>query len=331
MRRTIHHLDGRRFGVCLLVLACGGLAESRAQDRPGSDSPAGDAADPQPDERIGCRGSVTDTSNPTALHLEGTVGRAPVRMTVIYGKEQAAGVYYYRAHRQALVLRGGITPARVLALTETATAAGGEDTRPTGRLELRLNGAHADGAWTSVDGARTVPVTLRQVAAESCDWRGPWRRYRPPGSSITFEHPAGWIAFSSGAERELACAGPASLDVPGAGIDVRHGKGRPHPTHFALIRGRWHADPPVACFENPPVPPEDPDRECVPATVVRRQGLQIMLGDRSIDLFCAAGGRYGRAERDQFLILRGREWMEIDAPTDLGERILQSISAAEAP
>src|SRR5688572_6755371 len=123
------------------------------------------------------------------------------------------GVYYYERFKQPIVMTSEPAPNGYLALGECEPC--DAPAAPHHRLLLKVDSPDAPtltGTWTSADGTRTLPVTLRRVGEFVTD--APITRlqkFTDPRWPIEFMYPAGW--FVSVTSRELLVQSPDPEDM----------------------------------------------------------------------------------------------------------------------
>jgi len=147
--------------------------------------------------------------------LEGTVGRAPVRMFVGPGgfplpDGHIWGAYFYTRAWEFIPLDGERLASGVIRVYE------GDPTLPQksrAHLDMTLDSTGADGTWTSADGARKLPVELHKIAKPPLfkDAMAHPKTFADPNWPITFTYPDTWSLKNSGTS--LVVQSPDPFDM----------------------------------------------------------------------------------------------------------------------
>ena len=177
-------------------------------------------------------GSIAHAQPLDPTWLEGTIGGQKVRMYLESARpdtETVFGIYYYERYGEPIVLASVASSAGSLVFNECDAC---DDLSGVPRLVLEMGRAGAlrvRGTWTSADGRRTLPVSLRRVGDFVTSVPvSDLRRFADTRWPITFMYPAGW--FVSVTPYELSVRPPDPEEMVWRNeLRCEQGRGLPAP------------------------------------------------------------------------------------------------------
>lgn len=128
---------------------------------------------------------ATSLAGGETVAFRGTLGDLPIRMSLTQHEGKIGGFYLYESRFVPIALDGTIQPSRRVRLADT------EHPQRPEKFEGRISGSRFLGTWTSADGKKKQPFSLRQDGRPTAA-PATWKRFRGPRWPVSFRIPAGW-------------------------------------------------------------------------------------------------------------------------------------------
>lgn len=248
--------------------------------------------------------------------LVGTIGGG-LRVHMFIGEPGAPkksglwGTYFYDAHWEPIPLEGAVLPTGDYEFWE-----GDPSTPPDARARFTLHfGSVVTGTWR--DGTRTLPIRLTRTAqpAPFKDAIRHARRFADPRWPFTFKYPDGWMLRVDDTDLLLRSPDPEDMLYQnelacqrGHGVPAPPPPGEP-PRPFAETSSFYRtASGWVVADGNLMQDCQDRDSDCAHASVRQSGNLIIVSADVGYRAY-TVWGYAGAAERSEYLILRGDDWV----------------------